>query len=108
MNNPKPKKFRVKMLSRRSLALREFITIVDEDDASLLRSYYWYIINGTQSLSGKNNSYVARNTPNGVEYLHQVVVGAKPGELVQHINGNSLDNRKANLLKASNRVEEIE
>lgn len=37
-----------------------------------------------------------------------MIVSAQPGEKVVHINGDSLDNRKENLLKQSDRIEEVE
>ncbi|SRR5258708_1905698 len=104
------KKFRVKQISRLSGIIHEHIVTVDVEDASLLRSYYWTVVRSSTLVDGvtKENVYISRRTPNGDEFLHCLIAQAKPGERVMHINGDSLDNRKANLLKQSDRVEEIE
>jgi len=34
--------------------------------------------------------------------MHRLITNAKPGEIIDHINRNSLDNRKCNLRKCSN------
>lgn len=95
------KRFKVKRIGRESGLVREFIVTVDEEDAHLLRSYYWKVTHTDKK------TYVVRTTTRGDEPLHSVIANVKPGERVFHINGDSLDNRRSNLMKQSERVEEI-
>ncbi len=73
------------------------LAIVDLDDVPLLLSYYWIV--GKQR--GTTRSYArARYRIPGrriYEQMHRIIIGAKKGELVDHINGDTLDNRRANL-----------
>jgi hypothetical protein len=57
--------------------------LVDKEDVDLLMCCGW-----SQSRKG----YAVSAT-----IMHRLIVRAKPGEAVDHINGNPLDNRKANL-----------
>jgi len=98
------KRFKIKRIGRTSGVVHEHVTTVDAEDAHLLRSSYWVIQINNQT----GHYYITRKTPRGTEFLHHVIVGAEPGEPVVHINGDSLDNRKANLLRRRDRVEEIE
>lgn len=67
--------------------------IVDKDDESLLRKYTWC----ARTCRPKPYPYAWDKGARGHVHLHRLIVGAKPGEFVDHINGNVLDNRKTNL-----------
>lgn len=89
--------------SIRSISLsRGLAAIVDEDDYVRLAGYRWYA-----HLSGRN-FYAQRHPPAGqpgMIYMHREVL--RVNQTVDHINGDSLDNRKANLrvaTKAQNAV----
>ena len=81
------------------LTERKF-TIVDPADFYRLNSFYWLTC-------GKNgNLYAARliRTPTGrlnTILMHKEIISAPPGLVVDHINTDSLDNRKANLRLAT-------
>lgn len=66
------------------------IVLLDDDDFQKIKDYNWY-----QSKVG----YVYGREPktNKTVYMHRVIMGAKKGELVDHINHIKFDNRKENL-----------
>lgn len=71
-------------------------TVVDDEDYALYGRLKWrageprkgtfYAIRGIRTENGRR-----------VLYLHRAILAAKPGEIVDHINRNSLDNRRVNL-----------
>lgn len=63
--------------------------IVDDKDYEWLNKYKW-------NASETYNCYYARRTSRGI-LMHRVVMKAKKGQQIDHINRNSLDNRKVNL-----------
>jgi hypothetical protein len=69
------------------------ITIVDNDDYEYLNQWKWYL------LKSHTNYYAIRSSrpDNKLIQLHRIVIKAKQGEIVDHINGDKLDNRKVNL-----------
>ena len=74
-------------------------TLVDADDYKWLNQWKW-----TADKIGKT-WYARRNYPSKEEqktiykkiYMHRLILGALPGEIIDHRNNNGLDNRRKNL-----------
>ena len=72
-------------------------TTIDDEDFGKIANHKWHVyIN-----RAKNTKYAAANIKtNGKKTtirMHRLIMDAKPGEFVDHINMNGLDNRKSNL-----------
>jgi hypothetical protein len=75
--------------------------LLDEEDAHLLTDgRAWRISFGTKRYVRWQTNSDGKKV---IVFLHRLVCGAKDDQLVDHINGNSLDNRKANLRIADSR-----
>lgn len=71
------------------------ITIVDSEDTEILQRFRWSAVTPGP---GRDPYVRAGSTAGGKRIsLHRLLSGAKPGEVVDHVNGNTLDNRKSNL-----------
>ena len=63
--------------------------LVDDEDFDKLNKHWWHVNSG---------GYAVRNTKNGVVHMHREVLGQpEEGYVVDHIDGDRLDNRKSNL-----------
>jgi hypothetical protein len=81
-----------------------YVAIVDDEDYDWLSKYKWSA--SVDHRDGQNNYVSARTTMykkfEGYKWrrsvkMHRLITNAKPGEVVDHANGNPLDNRRANL-----------
>lgn len=77
------------------------VTLVDDEDFALLNEFSWHL-----RRSGKTHApYATRAERLGDEwvsvFMHRAILGAPPDAVVDHVNGNGLDNRRANLRLAT-------
>lgn len=65
--------------------------LVDPQDVEQAQLHRWY-------LGGRKRKYVVTCMPGaGTVLLHRLLLGAGPDDRVGHLNGDTLDNRRANL-----------
>ena len=69
--------------------------VVDMQDYAVLSRYKWMAVRDA------NNMWyaVTRTRPYTNSYLrmHRIILDARPGQAIDHINGDGLDNRRSNL-----------
>ncbi len=73
-----------------------FVAIVDDEDWKHLSRWRWKVL---KCKGGK--FYACRSTKSATILMHRVVAKASDGMLVDHKNGNGLDNRRDNLRLAT-------
>jgi len=71
------------------------VALVDDEDFAALNQHKWC---ATKRPDG-NGFYAVRRTAVGAPlvYMHKVIMGAVHGQVVDHKDRNSLDNRRGNL-----------
>lgn len=79
---------------------RGLIALVSEEDADRVLALKWHV-RPVRSRLGKfiavNGRGGAKPTRHGCRYLHRFILNAPADRLVDHINGDTLDNRRENL-----------
>jgi hypothetical protein len=78
---------------------RGMVALVDDADYEALSHWSWSIHDNGRQMYAKRRSNVAGH--DNVVKMHRQLMLPDPGQVVDHINGNGLDNRKANLRIAS-------
>lgn len=77
---------------------RGAVAVVDASDAALVDAYRWTV----RPPGAKSTRWYAFTTLGGrTVYMHRLILGARSGQEVDHVNGDGLDNRRANLRLAT-------
>lgn len=74
--------------------------LVDDSDYERVSQYKWWAaeVGVTKHFYATTSTYKPRKTI----YMHRLILDAPKGKIVDHINGNGLDNRRANLRLCTN------
>jgi hypothetical protein len=70
--------------------------LIDDDDYPRIGSIDWHLLAGKGKIYFRKSKYLGNNKRNTI-LLHRVIANAPAGKEVDHINGDTLDNRKCNL-----------
>jgi hypothetical protein len=73
--------------------------LIDDEDYALLSQYNWFVINNNGKLYAYRLQYVDGKRTK--VYMHKAILPPIDARILDHINGNGLDNRRANLRHAS-------
>ena len=68
------------------------VALIDEEDMEVVSGFRWFIRDGYASAT-----FTFTHTRMHTVYMHRLIVRPDPGLVVDHINGNRLDNRRCNL-----------
>lgn len=68
----------------------------DEESEDIISRFHWSVFKDTNTFYANSHYYDEGNIRRSVQ-LHRLITGAKPGEIVDHIDGNGLNNQKNNL-----------
>lgn len=78
------------------------ITLIDDVDFEKVSNFRWYASNHHPRSYACSSTYNPENQKSIHFYMHRIIMNAKRGEQVDHINGDGLDNRRSNLRLCSN------
>jgi len=92
---------------RRIPLTRGKFAIVDPDDYPELRKYKWFAVKNGATFYAKRRTRLTERVKTTFVWMHRKIMNAPDNLVIDHINYNGLDNRKANLRLATRKQNSI-
>lgn len=80
---------------------RGYVTLVDDDDFDWLSQQKWFAVSRKTKVYAKRKNRSSDGSGRIAIAMHRLILDAPAGLQVDHINGDSLDNRRCNLRLAN-------
>ena len=77
-----------------------FTVLYDAEDHEIITQHKWHVFKQYNTFYAMSHERTKEKTIG--HYMHRLITKAQPGQIVDHINGNGLDNRKENLRFCTN------
>lgn len=78
-----------------------YVALVDDEDLPLLAAHHWIAMNNGAAQKIYAMANISHRIGRGRIYMHRLIMDAKRGELIDHANRDTLDNRRVNLRRAN-------
>jgi hypothetical protein len=83
----------VKIQLGRKLGKKRY-ALIDEEDLPQLSKFVWHAVAAGSAFYAKTND---GRLGSNIRWMHRMIMGVGSDQLIDHINGNGLDNRRCNL-----------
>lgn len=74
-----------------------YICVVSDEDYKVLKKYSWCVSRGAGRNRKQGEPYAATVVNRKKIYMHRLIMGSPKDKIVDHINNQTLDNRRSNL-----------
>jgi len=75
---------------------RGYVAVVDDEDVAIIGRYAWSVAIASPTLCYAASAVGTRKTIRRLS-MHRLIMGAGVGDLVDHVDGDGLNNRRSNL-----------